>query len=641
VVEYNVDGFVERNKDVFYSDLIELMQSSQNNLVRKLFPDVIDKDNKRRPITAGSKIKTQANELVKSLMMCSPSYIRTIKPNETKRPRDWDQKRVEHQVEYLGLKENIRVRRAGFAYRRPFEKFLHRYALLTKETWPQWPGDPKKGCIHILKSSQVAQDEYQMGKSKVFVKAPESLFLLEETRDKKIDSYARVIQKSFQKYFNRQKFLRQKEEAADIFYQKKQRRKGSLNRNFYVDYIGMDDKPGLKNLVGRRDKIQFAQTVKKYDRKYKGLKQFSRDLVVTPKGIFLVGREVEKQKGGQSIEVEKITRKIPFDKLSQVSLSTRQDDFVILHVPEEYDSLFQIPFKTEFVTTLKKVKEAQGSNLRITFMDKIEFVSDKKSMGAGKKRSITFNRGESDLEIIEAKGILKGDLAVYVNEGMPNTSKPKKDLGGSRPKMQTQRARQNTSHMSNRTPKVGPGEMHGRVVDSCGRGYGQNMGGAGRIPSAPRHQAPMSQPTIQPSVRVRASVNQNRGPQNMAIPDPSKLLRTEADNHERNKRQSSRQQESSFDPSQIADGGRTKQNRASIKAAAPQRPVAKRQRPPKPQSYPQAEALYDYQASDTDEISLSAGEKLFVLKEDESGWWTGRLPNGQEGFFPGAYVRKI
>ena len=55
----------------------------------------------------------------------------------------------------------------------------------------------------------------------------------------------------------------------DIFYQKKQRRRGSLNRNFYMDYIGMDDKPGLKNLVGRRDKIQFAQTVKKYDRKYK------------------------------------------------------------------------------------------------------------------------------------------------------------------------------------------------------------------------------------------------------------------------------------------------------------------------------------------------------------------------------------
>ena len=63
MVEYNVDGFVERNKDVFNTDLIELMQSSQNNLVRKLFPDVIDKDNKKRPITAGKKIKTQVSLL--------------------------------------------------------------------------------------------------------------------------------------------------------------------------------------------------------------------------------------------------------------------------------------------------------------------------------------------------------------------------------------------------------------------------------------------------------------------------------------------------------------------------------------------------------------------------------------------------
>lgn len=54
-------------------------------------------------------------------------YSRCIKPNETKKPHDWEVKRVKHQVEYLGLKENIRVRRAGFAYRRPFEKFMKRF----------------------------------------------------------------------------------------------------------------------------------------------------------------------------------------------------------------------------------------------------------------------------------------------------------------------------------------------------------------------------------------------------------------------------------------------------------------------------------------------------------------------------------
>ena len=40
------------------------------------------------------------------------------------------------------------------------------------------------------------------------------LFLLEETRERKFDSYARLIQKAFKKHFSRQKLLKQKEEAS-------------------------------------------------------------------------------------------------------------------------------------------------------------------------------------------------------------------------------------------------------------------------------------------------------------------------------------------------------------------------------------------------------------------------------------------
>lgn len=72
----------------------------------------------------------QANSLVQTLMKCTPHYIRCIKPNETKRPRDWEENRMKHQVEYLGLRENIRVRRAGYAYRRVFNKFLHRSVVV-------------------------------------------------------------------------------------------------------------------------------------------------------------------------------------------------------------------------------------------------------------------------------------------------------------------------------------------------------------------------------------------------------------------------------------------------------------------------------------------------------------------------------
>uniref|UniRef100_A0A8C9W1U0 Myosin IE n=1 Tax=Scleropages formosus TaxID=113540 RepID=A0A8C9W1U0_SCLFO len=125
-VSYDADGFCERNRDVLFTDLIELMQSSDIAFIRALFPENLNQEKKGRPTTAGSKIKKQANDLVSTLMKCTPHYIRCIKPNETKRPKDWEESRVKHQVEYLGLKENIRVRRAGYAYRRVFRKFLNR-----------------------------------------------------------------------------------------------------------------------------------------------------------------------------------------------------------------------------------------------------------------------------------------------------------------------------------------------------------------------------------------------------------------------------------------------------------------------------------------------------------------------------------
>ena len=180
VVSYDVRGFCDRNRDIFNDDLIELMQSSGSNLIGQLFKEKLASNQggaKKRPVTASAKIKSQANELVKSLMQCNPHYIRCIKPNETKRPRDWDKDQVKHQVEYLGLKENVRIRRAGFAYRRSFEKFLQRYAILTKETWPSWHGDIRKGVIHILTHVNMKADEYQLGKSKLFIKAPESVRL--------------------------------------------------------------------------------------------------------------------------------------------------------------------------------------------------------------------------------------------------------------------------------------------------------------------------------------------------------------------------------------------------------------------------------------------------------------------------------
>ncbi|XP_027621748.1 unconventional myosin-Ie isoform X2 [Tupaia chinensis] len=363
-VSYDMDGFCERNRDVLFMDLIELMQSSELPFIKSLFPENLQADKKGRPTTAGSKIKKQANDLVSTLMKCTPHYIRCIKPNETKKPRDWEESRVKHQVEYLGLKENIRVRRAGYAYRRIFQKFLQRYAILTKATWPSWRGDEKQGVLHLLQSVNMDSDQFQLGRNKVFIKAPESLFLLEEMRERKYDGYARVIQKSWRKFVARKKYVQMREEASDLLLNKKERRRNSINRNFIGDYIGMEEHPELQQFVGKREKIDFADTVTKYDRRFKGVK---RDLLLTPKCMYLIGREKVKQGPDKGLVKEVLKRRIEMERILSVSLSTMQDDIFILH-EQEYDSLLESVFKTEFLSLLaKRYEEKTQKQLPLKF----------------------------------------------------------------------------------------------------------------------------------------------------------------------------------------------------------------------------------------------------------------------------------
>lgn len=93
--------------------------------------------------------------------------------------------------------------------------------------------------------------------------------MLEEARDRKYNMYARIIQKAFKKYFAWKRQAQQKQKAADLLFGHKERRRASLNRNFMGDYIGLEGKPQTMNLIGRREKVFFAEVVKKYDRRFK------------------------------------------------------------------------------------------------------------------------------------------------------------------------------------------------------------------------------------------------------------------------------------------------------------------------------------------------------------------------------------
>lgn len=119
-----------------------------------------------------TQFKSSLVGLIEILGTKEPWYVRCIKPNEAKEPGEhfssqpyiksqisrfshvkwlscrradanatteftepprlpigrFDDVLVRHQVKYLGLMEHLRVRRAGFAYRRKYEIFLQRWA---------------------------------------------------------------------------------------------------------------------------------------------------------------------------------------------------------------------------------------------------------------------------------------------------------------------------------------------------------------------------------------------------------------------------------------------------------------------------------------------------------------------------------
>uniref|UniRef100_A0A6J0SJ89 Unconventional myosin-If n=1 Tax=Pogona vitticeps TaxID=103695 RepID=A0A6J0SJ89_9SAUR len=595
-VSYEASGFCEKNRDVLFTDLIELMQSSEFPFIRMLFPEKLGAEKKGRPTTAGSKIKKQANDLVNTLMKCTPHYIRCIKPNETKRPRDWEESRVKHQVEYLGLKENIRVRRAGFAYRRLFQKFLQRYAILTTETWPRWRGDERQGVQHLLRSVNMDADQYQMGRTKVFVKNPESLFLLEEMRERKFDGYARIIQKAWRRHIAIRKYEQMREEASHILYNFKERRRNSINRNFVGDYLGMEDKPELRQFLSKRERIDFADSITKYDRRFKPIK---RDFILTPKYFYMIGREKVK-KGPEKGQIrEVLKKKVEIQTLNRVSLSTKQDDFFILHEAEA-DIFLESIFKTELISLLcKRYEEVTQKKLHLSFGDTLQFRVKKEGWGGGGSRTVTFTGGQGNVALLKASG---KTLTISIGSGLPKNSKPTK-----------KGMQQSKGYLRQQAPKRGalPAPRGQMPATACRNG----------APQFPRSTPPQEHTSTR---------RPGHGP-----PPATALPRQGVSRRAKAPTPSSHSMEFLNVPDQGMAGT---QRKRSIGQRPP--PAAGRPKPQPKSSGPRCRALYQYLGQDVDELSFNVGDMIDLLMEDASGWWKGRL-HGREGLFPGNYVQKL
>jgi myosin-1 len=206
-VTYSVVGFLEKNRDLLFKDLSQAMFACERPLLKTLFPEGNPKlQTLKRPPTMGYQFRSSVAQLMKNLLTKNPNYIRCIKPNDVKSGRNFNDALVQHQVRYLGLMENVRVRRAGFAYRQEYGQCLVRYKMLSGETWPVWKGNPREGVKEILSACGCHELDFTCGRTKIFIRNPRTVFAMEDKRRTRLHDLATLVSKTWRGFYQWSKF---------------------------------------------------------------------------------------------------------------------------------------------------------------------------------------------------------------------------------------------------------------------------------------------------------------------------------------------------------------------------------------------------------------------------------------------------
>ncbi|XP_078282791.1 unconventional myosin-X [Rhinoraja longicauda] len=220
-VLYHVKGILEKNRDTFRHDVLNLLRESRLDFVYDLVEHASSKNNeetlksgtKHRKPTVSSQFKNSLHSLMSTLSTSNPFFVRCIKPNVQKMPDQFEQAVVLNQLRYSGMLETVKIRRAGFPVRRHFQDFYTRYKVLMRNL-PVADGFKGK-CEALLCSYDTTKTEWQLGKTKVFIR--ESLEQkLEKHHGAAVYKCAMVIQAHVLGYLARKRYKRTRSMAVVI-----------------------------------------------------------------------------------------------------------------------------------------------------------------------------------------------------------------------------------------------------------------------------------------------------------------------------------------------------------------------------------------------------------------------------------------
>jgi myosin heavy subunit len=192
-VTYDVTGWMDKTRDLLHPDLVGMVETSSDALIRSLGSPAVKgaskKKKKKGAQTLGSKFRSQLQQLMKTLNKTEPQFCRCMKPNSKKVGDLFESQMMLEQLRYAGLMEVCRIRQIGFPVRKEFVTFFHRYRPISKSA-----SDHKKLVADIISKGVCGPGTVQVGKTKVFMKNGAHVEL-EEARETALYGVLTIMQK--------------------------------------------------------------------------------------------------------------------------------------------------------------------------------------------------------------------------------------------------------------------------------------------------------------------------------------------------------------------------------------------------------------------------------------------------------------
>ncbi|KAK3562494.1 hypothetical protein QTP86_034606, partial [Hemibagrus guttatus] len=227
MVQYECEGFLDKNRDTIFEEPINIMRASQSELVAELFNQGSTVDSlsassvpasmhagkrahREHKLTVAFQFRQSLQLLMDTLNSTTPHYVRCIKSNDLKQPFLFDPKRAVQQLRACGVLETIRISAAGYPSRQSQVALLEklraerlRAAGVMIQSWMRgWI--QRQRYLHLRRATLILQ-RYTRG-----ALARRLAWMLRYTRA------ALVIQKTYRMVIVRQRYLTSRKATITI-----------------------------------------------------------------------------------------------------------------------------------------------------------------------------------------------------------------------------------------------------------------------------------------------------------------------------------------------------------------------------------------------------------------------------------------